>query len=330
MKRREFIAGLGAAAWPLAARAQQPRGPVIAFFILGPADASTTDASTRFADAFRNGLGETGYIDGHNLTIEYRWLEGQRGAVPDLVADVIHRGVAVIASVGVLPALASKASTATIPIVFGVSEDPVKLGLVASLARPGGNATGVNFFNQEVIAKRLGLLHELVPRAIRLAILNNPSIGPVAESTLVGVQQAAGAIGLQVQVLNVSSSHDIDLAFAILARERFDALFVAANGFFLNRGLQLATLAARERIPVAYGDRETVMAGGLMSYGTSIADACHQVGVYTGLILRGAKPADLPVMQPTKFEFVINLKAAKALGLTVPPSLLAIADEVIE
>jgi putative tryptophan/tyrosine transport system substrate-binding protein len=330
MKRREFVAGLGAAAWPLAAMAQQPTMPVIAFFIAGLRDASKTDSSMRFAAAFRNGLGETGYIDGRNVTIEYHWLEGQRGAQPELVADVVHRRVAVIASVGVLPAMATKAATTTIPIVFGVSEDPVKLGLVASLARPGANATGVNFFNQEVIAKRLGLLHELVPRATRLAILNNPSIGPVAETTLVGVQQAAGTIGLQVQVLNVSSSRDIDLAFATLARERFDALFVAANGFFLNRGLQLATLAARERIPTAYGDRETVMAGGLMSYGTSIADAFHQVGVYTGRILRGAKPADLPVMQPTKFEFVINLKAARALGLAVSPSLLALADEVIE
>ena len=229
-----------------------------------------------------------------------------------------------------MPSLAAKAATATIPIVFGVGEDPVQLGLVASLARPGGNATGINFFIQEVVAKRLRLLHDLVPKAVRIAVLVNPANASIAESTLREVQEAAPTIGLQIQILNATTIGEIDAAFATLARERPDALFVAADAFFTSRRVQFATLTARDRIPAAYSNRELVAAGGLMSYGTDLADMFRQVGVYTGSILKGAKPADLPVLQSTKFEFVINLQTARALGIEVPPGVLSIADEVIE
>ena len=259
--------------------------------------------------AFRKGLSETGYVEGQNVTIEYHWLEGQYDRLPALMADLVRRRVAVIATPGIPPAaIAAKAATATIPIVFGVGEDPVKLGLVASLARPGGNATGINFFTQEVVAKRLGLLHELVPKAVRVAVLVNPANATAAETTLRDVQEAARAIGLQIHVLNASTIGEIDAAFATLVRERPDALFVAPDGFFTSRRVQFATLAARDRIPAAYANREYVAAGGLMSYGTDIADRYRQIGVYTGNILKGAKPADLPVVQSTKFEFVINLQ----------------------
>jgi ABC-type uncharacterized transport system substrate-binding protein len=324
MRRREFIAGLGsAAAWPVVARAQQPALPVIGFVNAASADAAPVAA-------FRKGLGETGYVEGQNVTVEYHWLEGQFDRLPALMADLVRRRVAVIVAGGILPATAAKAATATIPIVFGVSDDPVKLGLVASLSRPGGNATGVNFFTLEVVTKRLGLLYELVPKAVRVAVLVNPAIVPVAEPTLREVQQASRTIGLQIQVLNASTSGEIDAAFAALQRERPDALFVAPDAFFISRRVQIFSLAARDRIPAVYPDRADVVAGGLMSYGTDVADMVRQVGVYTGNILKGAKPADLPVQQATRFELVINLKTAKALGLTIPETLLATADQVIE
>jgi putative tryptophan/tyrosine transport system substrate-binding protein len=332
MRRREFIAALGGAAaasstiWPLAARAQQPVLPVIGFVHSGSADGSAYVAA-----AFRKGLGETGYVEGQNVAIEYHWLQGQFDGLPALMTDLVRRRVAVIVTPAAGPAaLAAKAATATIPIVFGVGDDPVKLGLVASLARPGGNATGINFFSQEVDAKRLGLLHELVPKAVRIAVLLNPTNPTSAEATLREVQEAARVIGLEIHVLNASTSREIDTAFAILARERPDALFVAGDAFFNSRRVQFATLAVRDRIPAIYSVSDFVLAGGLMSYGTNLGDRIRQVGVYTGDILKGSKPADLPVLQSTKFEFVINMQTARALGIEVPPTLLATADEVIE
>jgi putative tryptophan/tyrosine transport system substrate-binding protein len=325
--RREFITLLGgAAAWPLAVRAQQPTAPVVGFIYGGSAD-----GAARYAAVFRKGLNETGYVEGQNVTVEYHWLEGHYGRLPALVADLVGRRVAVIATPGSGPAaLAAKAATATIPIVFGVAEDPAQLGLVASLARPGGNATGINFFAREVVAKRLRLLHDLVPKAVRIAVLVNPANASSAEATLREVQEAAPTIGLQIQILNATTIGEIDSAFATLSRERSDALFVAGDGFFDSRRGQFATLAARDRIPAAYAHRDYVAAGGLTSYGTDLADVFHQVGVYTGSILKGAKPVDLPVLQSTKFEFVINLQTARALDIEVPSGVLAIADEVIE
>ena len=299
--------------------------PVIGFIRIGAAD-----ASERFAAAFRKGLNETGYVEGQNVTVEYHWLEGQYDRLPALIVDLIRRQVAVIATPGNVPALAAKAATPTIPIVFGVGGDPVDLGLVASLARPGGNATGINFFVNEVAGKRLRLLHDLVPKAVRIAVLLNPTNAAVTESTLRDVQQAASALGLQIQTLNATTIGEIDAAFASLARDRPDALFVAADAFFTSRRVQFATLATLDRIPATYSVRELVAAGGLMSYGTDIGDMFYQVGVYTGKILKGAKPADMPVLQSTKFEFVINLQTARALGIEVPQNVLSIADEVIE
>jgi putative ABC transport system substrate-binding protein len=327
MRRREFIAGLGgAAAWPLAARAQRAAIPVVGLVNGGSADASAGQVA-----AFRRGLGETGYVEGQNVTVECHWLEGQYHLLPALMDDLVRRHVAVIATPGTTAgAIAAKAATATIPIVFGVGDDPVKLGLVASLARPGGNATGINFFTAEVNAKRLGLLHELLPKAVRVAVLVNPANVPPAEIILRDVREAARAIGLQIQVLNATTIAEIDAAFATLERERLDALFVAADGFFSGRRVQIVTLAAAGRIPATYASREYVAAGGLMSYGTDFADRWRQVGVYTGNILKGAKPADLPVVQSTKFEFVINLQTAKLLGIDVPETLLATADELIK
>jgi putative ABC transport system substrate-binding protein len=291
----------------------------------------TADASARFAVAFRKGLNDTGYVEGQNVTVEYHWLEGKYDRLSTLVADLVRRPVAVIVTPGtVQAALAAKVATATIPIVFAVGDDPVRLGLVVSLARPGGNATGINTFVQEVVAKRLRLLHELVPKAVRVAVLVNPGNATVAESTLRGVQEAAPTIGLQIQILNASTIGEIDAAFATFARERPDALFVAADAFFTNRRGQLATLTARDRIPAAYGVRELVEAGGLMSYGTNLTDVMRQIGVYTGSILKGAKPGDLPVLQSTKFELVINLQTARAFGIAVSPGVISVADEVID
>jgi putative ABC transport system substrate-binding protein len=326
MKRRDFISLLGGAAtWPLAARAQQSAMPVVGFLDNGSPNTSALDV-----DAFRKGLSENSYVEGQNVTVEYQYLEGQYDRLPALVADLVRRRVAVIATVGINDALAAKAATTTIPIVFAAGDDPVKLGLVASYNRPGGNATGIDIFSGEVVAKRLGLLHELVPKADRIAVLVNPANPTVAETTLREVQEAARVIGLQIHVLNATTIGEIDAAFATLAHDRPDALFVAGDAFFNSRRVQFATLAARDRIPAAYGYRDFVAAGGLMSYGTDLADAYHQVGVYTGRILKGAKPADLPVVQSTKFEFVINLQTARALGIEVPSGVLSIADEVIE
>ena len=328
MRRREVIALLGGAtvAWPFGARAQQPALPVVGFLRIGSAEANARNVA-----AFRKGLNETGYVEGQNVTVEYHWLEDHYDRVPAVLADLVRRQVAVIATPGNTPAaLAAKAATATIPIVFGVTEDPVRLGLVASLAQPGGNATGFNFFVNEVVAKRFQLLPELVPKAVEIAVLVNPANSSNTEATLRDLRQAASTIGLQIQVLNATTIGEIDAAFATFAGKRPDALFVGGNAFFLDRRVQFATLTARYGIPATYAQSDFVSAGGLMSYGTDLADAFHQVGLYTGQILKGAKPADLPVLQATKFALAINLQTARALGIAVPPGVLSIADEVIE
>jgi ABC-type uncharacterized transport system substrate-binding protein len=327
MRRREFITLLGtSAAWPLVAVAQQSVMPVVGFI-----NSASADGSEQQTAAFRKGLRETGYIEGQNVTIEYRWAEGQHDRLPALAAELVGRRVAVIATPGsIAAALAAKAATATIPIVFGVPEDPVRSGLVASLARPGGNATGMNFFVSEAVPKRLGLLRDLVPGAVRIAVMINPGNVVTAETALREVQKAADAFGLQIRILNASNRGEIDAAFAAMSVERAEALFVAPDFFFHSRRVQLATLAARNAIPATYANRDYAEAGGLMSYGTNVTDSFRQVGVYVGRILRGEKPADLPVTQSTKFEFVINLRTARALGLDVPPGLLVAADEVIE
>jgi putative ABC transport system substrate-binding protein len=328
VRRREFITLLGgaAAAWPLAARAQQSAMPVIGF--LNPY--SPNGQSDRLR-GFRQGLAETGYVEGVSLAIEHRWAEGQFDRLPALAAELARRQVAVIAATGsIAAASAAKAATTTIPVVFVVAEDPVRVGLVASLAQPGGNLTGINFLSAELVAKRLELLRELVPGTARLAVLVNPANAINTETTLRDVQAAARAIGLQIQVLNASTSGEINTAFASLGRERPDALFVGGDAFFNTRRVHLVNLASRHALPAAYAERVFPEIGGLMSYGTDIVDAYRQVGSYAGRILKGAKPADLPVMQATKFELVINVESARMVGLTVPSSLLALADEVIE
>ena len=298
--------------------------------MVGFFDAGSADGSAIYAAAFRKGLGETGYLEGRNVAIEYHWLDGQYDGLPALMADLVRRRVAVIATPGSTnAAIVAKAATATIPIVFGVAQDPVKLGLVASLARPGGNATGINFFAQEADAKRLGLLHELLPKAARVGVLVNPANATSTEATLRGVHEAVRVTGLQIQVLNASTRREIEAAFAALARERADALFVAGDAFFISRRVQFAILAGRDKIPAVYAQRDFVDIGGLMSYGASFADMHRQVGVYTGRVLMGEKPADLPVLQPSKFELVINLGTAGAIGINVPETLLATADEII-
>jgi putative ABC transport system substrate-binding protein len=325
MRRREFITLLGgAAAWPLAARAQQPAMPVIGFLDIRSPDTMMEDRLR----AFRQGLKDTGYVERENVAIEYRWAENQVDRLPELATELVRRQVAVFVTTGgPVAALAAKAATTTIPIVFIVGEDPVGLGLVASLARPGGNLTGINIFTIELAAKRLELLRELVPGAARMAVLVTAAN---AETTVRDAEAAARALGLQIQVFNVSTIREIDAAFATFARERPDALFVPGDPFLSGRRVQLAQLAAHHSIPAIYSTRDFVEAGGLMSYGPNIVDAFRQLGVYTGRILKGAKPADLPVVQPNKFELVINVGTARMLGLTVPPMLLARADEVIE
>jgi putative ABC transport system substrate-binding protein len=282
--------------------------------IVGFVSSLSPEASVRRVAAFRKGLNETGYVEGRNVMVEYYWLAGQPDRRPSLIADLVRRRVAVIATPNTGGALAAKAATTTIPIVFGVGEDPVKLGLIASLARPGGNATGIHFVATEVVAKRLELLHQLVPKAVRVAVLVNPAIASITQTTLRDIPEAARPLGLQIQVLNASTPDEIEAAFATLVRDRAHALFVAPTAFFASRRVQLTTLAARHGIPAAYSNREYAEAGGLMSYGTDILDGWRQVGVYAGQILKGAAPADLPVAQPTKYEFVINMKAAKSLG----------------
>ena len=326
MRRRVFITLLGGTtlAWPLPATAQQPAMPIVGFL-----NSTSPDGYASEVAAFRQGLKETGYVEGENVAIEYRWAENDPDRLPVLAADLVRRRVNAIAA-NTAAALAAKAVTTTIPIVFIVPEDPVRLGLVTSLSRPGGNMTGVNIFAAELAAKRLELLRTLVPTAAHVAALLDSAEPTIFATNLRDVEAAAGTMGLQLRVLNASTIADIDAAFATFANERPDALFISSGPFFNNRRVQLAQLATRFAVPAIHGSRSYPEVGGLMSYGTNLADAYHQVGVYTGSILKGGRPADLPVVQSTKFELVINAETAKMLGLTVPAQLLATADEVIE
>jgi putative tryptophan/tyrosine transport system substrate-binding protein len=330
MRRREFIVTLGGAAasslsWPLAARAQQPAMPVIGFLHPG-----SPEANAKFVTGFRKGLGETGYVEGRNVAIEYRWGHGEIGRLPELAADLIRRPVTVIVTPGsVAAALAAKAATATIPIVFVIGADPVETGLVVSLNRPGGNVSGISSMNNGLGAKQLGLLHQLLHRDARFAVLVNPS-NPQSQSVITDVQAAAAAIGQQLEILTATTKRDISPAFSDAVQKRADALLISADPLFTNRSVQLATLAARHAMPTVYALREFAEVGGLMSYGSNFIDLFRQAGTYTGRVLKGEKPADLPILQATKFELVVNLQTAEALGLDVPATLLALADEVIE
>jgi putative ABC transport system substrate-binding protein len=330
MRRREFIAALGglagAAAWPLSAPAQQRALPVVGLVSIASADG--------FADnmrAFHSGLGEAGYVEGANVLIEYHWLEGRDDGVPALMADLARRRVAALAIPGTTSiAIAARAATSTVPIVFVAGEDPVKLGLVESHARPGGNATGAYYVVGDSVAKRLALLHELLPKAVRIGVLTNPANAVATAALLPSLEEVARGLGLQLRVLRASTAAEIDAAFDTVRREGDDTLFLAPDSFFSSRRAQFAAVAARERIPACYSDRETVAAGGLMSCGVNYLEVYRQVGIYIGNILKGAKPADLPVMQMTRFDFVINRRTATLLGIEVPAKLIAIADEVIE
>jgi putative ABC transport system substrate-binding protein len=326
VKRRDFITLLGgAAAWPLAARAQQPAMPVVGFV-----NGGSSDGMARYVAAFRGALSEAGYVENQNMTVEYHWLEGRYDRLPLLVADLVRHRVAVIATPGLTSAaLAAKAATATIPIVFAAGADPVALGLVASLNRPGGNATGINLQNVDLTAKRFELLHELVPKGARFAALVNSNF-PLIEAIIKDLQTGAATLGLEVEILYAGNDREIDAAFAKLSQRPDSVLMLPPDSFFFSRRAQVVTLAARHALPVIYPTNEYPVAGGLISYGPDITHACQQTGVYTGRILKGENPANLPVMQPTKFELVLNLQTARLLGITVPPTLLAIADEVIE
>ena len=324
MRRREFIAGLGSAtAWPLAARGQQAAMPVIGFLV----NRVRENAPNALA-ALRKGLSEIGFVEGRNVTIEL-FANNATDRLPEVVADLVRRRVTVIAASGLAPALAAKSATATIPIVFRIGADPVRYGLVASLNRPGGNVTGVTDIGVDLGPKRLGLLHELLPRASRFAALVNPT-NPATESRIAEVTAAALAIGRSVDVVPASTDREIDAAFASLVQKHIDALWVSSDALFINRRLQLTTLAAHHRLPAIYSNHDSVEVGGLMSYGTNILESLYQVGIYTGRVLKGEKPSDLPVTRPTKYEMVINLTTAKALGIEVPETLLATADEVIQ
>jgi putative ABC transport system substrate-binding protein len=330
MRRRDFIALLAgtAATWPLAARAQQAAANIPVVTLINSRKADMAEA---FASEFRKGLSQTGLTEGRDVIVEYHWLDGHYENLPAILNDAISRHVAVIATPANTPgSLAAKAATSTIPVVFGVSEDPVGLGLVASLARPGGNATGINFFDAEVDAKRLGLIHELLPKAKRLAVLVNPANAKTADATTQAVRTAASSLGMELLFFKASTAAEIDAAFAAIVDAKADAVFIAPDGYFASRSPQLAALATRDRMPTSHFVHDAVVAGLLMSYGTSIPDVFRQAGVYTGSIIKGAKPADLPVLQPTKFEFTLNLQTARSLGIDVPPNLLARADEVVE
>jgi putative ABC transport system substrate-binding protein len=327
MRRREFIALIGiATAWSLAARAQSTATPVITVI-----NARKADSGTTLAAEFRKGLSQSGFTEGKDVVVEYHWLDGRYEDLAAILDDAVRRRVAVIATPANTPgSLAAKAATSTIPIVFGVSEDPVTLGLVESMSRPGGNVTGINFFASEIEAKRLGLMHELLPKAKRLAVLINPANSNTADATVKALGDAAPGLGLELLYFKASTAAEIDVAFAAMVDARADALFIAPDGYFASRGSQLATLAARDRMPTSDFVRDAAVAGVLMSYGTSVPEVFRQVAIYTGSILKGTRPADLPVLQSTKFEFILNIQTARSLGIDIPATLLARADEVIE